>query len=67
MVLSSRSGLIGGHVFHSSLTCNLTGVHPLLPVACSLQRKACFQGQGSLEVLSLWSRLFGESCVKGQG
>ena len=26
------------------------GVHPLLSAACLLQRKACFQGQGSSEV-----------------
>ena len=43
------------------------GVHSLLSAACLLQRKACFQGQGSLEVSSLRSRLFGGSCVQGQG
>ena len=32
------------------------GVHPLLPVACLLQRRPYFQGQGGLEVLSLRSR-----------
>ena len=52
------------------------GVHPLLPVACLMQRKPCFQGQGSLKVLPLRSRYFGShvfkvrvirrSCLQGQ-
>ena len=81
MVLSSRSGLLCGHVFLKQparlSSCwegrkpepagwlgtycpdSGPGVHPLHPVACLLQRKPCFQGQGSLEVLSLRSGVFG--------
>ena len=91
MVLSSRSGLIAGHVFHQQparlSSCwegrmpelagwlGLVALTQALVSTLSSQQPASCKGShvfkvrvvGSLEVLSLGSRLFGESYVKGQG